>query len=133
MTKQYARLFDRVKAAFIDAIVLLGMMYAASELFALFDNVPVFVRIIAAAFIFFLYDPIFTSFYGGTIGHSFCKLGVRKDKALDANISFASAIIRFILKFFLGWISLLTITGNDKKKAIHDFVAKSVVIELPDE
>jgi len=40
MTKQYARLFDRVKAAFIDAIVLLGMMYAASELFALFDTCP---------------------------------------------------------------------------------------------
>jgi len=133
MTNQYARLFDRVKAAFIDAIVLLGMMYAVTELFALFDNVPVFVRALAATFIFFLYDPIFTSFYGGTIGHSFCKLGVRKDEDLDANISFASAIIRFILKFFLGWISLLTITGNDKKKAIHDFAVKSVVIELSED
>ena len=48
---------------------------------------------------------------------------------MTKNISFPFALVRYLLKMFLGWISLLTITANDKKKAIHDFVAKSVVIE----
>jgi len=133
MKRDYARLFDRVKAAFVDAIVLIAMMYAATEIFALFDNVPNYVRIIASVFIFLLYDPLFTSYYGGTIGHSFSGIGVRKDDNSDENLSLPFAILRFIFKAFLGWISLLTITGNEKRKAIHDFIAKSVVIEIDNE
>lgn len=132
MKKEYARLFDRVKAASIDAMILIAMMYAAAEIFELFDNVPNFARALVAVFIFLLYDPLLTSFYGGTIGHSFSGIGVRKDNNSEKNISFPSAIIRFLFKICLGWISLLTITANDKKKALHDFIANSVVIELND-
>jgi uncharacterized RDD family membrane protein YckC len=130
MVKDYPLLLDRVKASFIDAIVLIAMMYAASEIFALFDSVPNYVRIITSIFIFLLYDPLLTSFYGGTIGHSFSNIGVRKDDNLDEYISLPIAVVRFVLKALLGWISLLTVTGNEKKKAIHDFAANSVVIKI---
>ena len=132
MKKEYARLFDRVKAASIDAMILIAMMYAATEIFELFDNVPNYARVLVAIFIFLLYDPLFTSIYGGTIGHSFSGIGIRQDNNLEKNISFPSAIIRFVFKICLGWVSLLTITGNEKKKALHDFIANSVVIELND-
>lgn len=132
MKKEYARLFDRVKAASIDAMILIAMMYAATEIFELFDIVPNFARALVAVFIFLLYDPLLTSFYGGTIGHSFSGIGVRKDNNSEKKISFPSAIIRFLFKICLGWISLLTITANDKKKALHDFIANSVVLELND-
>ena len=75
-----------------------------------------------------LYDPFFTSHYGGTIGHSFSKITVRKDIDRENHIGFTSALLRFIIKISLGWFSLLTVTGNKKKKAIHDFVVNSVVI-----
>lgn len=39
------------------------------------------------------------------------------------------AIIRYIIKISLGWISFLTINSNYEKRAIHDFVAGSVVIK----
>ncbi|MEZ4817578.1 MAG: RDD family protein [Flavobacteriaceae bacterium] len=130
MKKEYARLFDRVKATFIDAIVLIAMMYAATEIFSLFDIIPNYVRIIVSVFIFILYDPLFTTFYGGTIGHSYSGIGVRRDDDSDKNISLPSAIVRFIIKLLLGWISLLTVTGNEKRKAIHDFIVKSVVLEI---
>jgi uncharacterized RDD family membrane protein YckC len=132
MKKEYARLFDRVKAAFVDAMILVGMMYAATEIFGLFETVPNYARVLVAIFIFLLYDPLFTSIYGGTIGHSFSGIGVRQDNNLEKKISFPAAFIRFIFKSLLGWISLLTITGNEKNKAIHDFIVKSVVIELND-
>ena len=128
MNEKYAILPDRIKAAIIDAIII-AAMYAVSELFNLFDIVPNVVRIVTALFLFILYDPLFTSQYGGTIGHSYSGISVKKDNDTTKNISFPFAFIRFILKAFLGWLSLLTVTGNEKKKAIHDFVANSVVLE----
>ncbi|MFI0430890.1 RDD family protein [Mariniflexile sp. HMF6888] len=127
--KVYASVANRIKAAFIDSIIIIGAMYLNSEIFTLFGSIPNTVKIVVSVAIFLLYDPLFTAFNGGTIGHSLSKIGVRKDGEFDKYISFPNAFIRFILKATLGWISLLTITGNEKKKAIHDFAAKSVVIE----
>ncbi len=129
METQYAILPYRVKAAFIDSLILVAMMYGASEIFSLFESIPNYIRIIVSVFIFILYDPILTSVYGGTIGHSYSGISVKRDNDIDKNLTFPIALIRFIFKVFFGTISLLTVTGNEKKKAIHDFIAKSVVIE----
>lgn len=129
MNKEYAILPDRVKAVVIDGIVIIAMMYAVSELFALFDHVPNAIRIMAAIFIGLLYDPLFTAIYGGTIGHTYSNIHIKKDDESNKNLSFPFALLRFIVKMALGWISLLTVTTNDKRKAIHDFVANSVVLE----
>lgn len=130
MKENYAILPDRVKATVIDGIVLIAAMYATSEILDLFENVPTYVRIVAAIFIFILYDPILTSKYGGTIGHSYSKINVKKDSDRATNISFPAALLRFVLKASLGWLSLLTVTGNEKKKAIHDLAVNSVVLEM---
>ena len=129
MNTQYANVFPRVKAAFIDTIVMVAFMYLASEILNLFGTVPNYVRILAATFIFILYDPIFVSQFGQTIGHSRINLVVRKEGNEEEYISFISALIRFVLKALLGWLSLLTVAGNPKRQAIHDSAVKSVVIE----
>lgn len=129
MEENYAILPDRVKAAVIDGIILIAAMYATSEILNLFEKVPNYVRIVAAVFLFVLYDPIFTSQFGGTIGHSYSKINVKKDSDRTTNISLPAAVLRFILKASLGWLSLLTVTGNEKKKAIHDLAVNSVVLE----
>ncbi len=129
MKKKYAILPDRVKAAVIDGIVIIAAMYIISEILNLFENVPNFVRIIAAIILFILYDPFFTSKYGGTIGHSYSNISVKNDSDVSKNISFPIAILRFVLKASLGWLSLLTVTSNNKKKAIHDLAVNSVVLE----
>ena len=128
MKNEYAILPDRIKAAVIDGILLIAAMYAASEILNLFENVPNYIRISIAAILFLLYDPFFTSQYGGTIGHSFSNITVRKDIDRENHIGFPAALLRFLLKISLGWISLLTVTGNIKKKAIHDFAVNSVIV-----
>jgi uncharacterized RDD family membrane protein YckC len=129
MEKTYAILPYRIKAAFIDSVVMIALMYGISELFGLFEQVPDIARAIAAIFIFLLYDPLFTSIYGGTIGHSFSGIEVKQQEDITKNISFPAAIARFLCKALLGWISLLTVTGNEKKQALHDLLVKSVVLE----
>jgi len=125
---KYARIQSRVKAAILDGIIIMLLMYAFSEILSHFDNVPVWVRTTLAIFVFILYEPIFISSFGQTIGQSYNGIMVKRDGDIKKNIIFPLAILRFVFKMFLGWISLLTITGNEKRKAIHDFIANSVVI-----
>ena len=129
MKIEFASIFPRLKAAFIDAVVMVALMYGATEILSLFDVVPNYIRILIAVFIFVLYEPIFVSLFGQTVGHSSVNLIVRQEEDTKKNISFFKALIRFTLRFFLGWLSLLTVPGSVKRQAIHDAVVKSVVIE----
>ncbi len=126
---KYGVLILRIKAIVVDSLVLMGFGIAASSILSKFDNVPVAVRIIVFLFIFILYDPIFTCLVGGTIGHLIMGLRVRQSKDETRKIIFPFAVLRFIFKVLLGWISLVTVPGDEKKKAIHDSIAGSVVIQ----
>ncbi len=133
MTKNYARLADRVKAAFIDTVILVALMYTASDFLTMFEEVTKPLRWTVFIIVVYLYDPLLTYFFGATLGQSFCKISVRRENNSDKNLPLHRCFLRFFFKATLGWISLLTITGNEKRKALHDFIAKSVVIEVPEE
>jgi len=126
--KTYPRILERVIAVFVDSIVIVLLMFVISQLFSYFETVPEFLRITAFLFVFVFYDPICTSSFGGTIGHMTNKIRVKREKDETKNIVFPLALIRFIVKVSLGWLSLLTVGSNKKSKAVHDMVAGSVVI-----
>lgn len=126
----YPGVSARVKAIFTDSLILIVMMLVMSAVFSSFENVAEQLRILAMVFIFFLYDPIFTSLTGGTLGHRLMGLRVKDAADHKNNINFFQAFIRFLLKATLGWISLLTVQGNSKRKAMHDMAVGSVVVFL---
>lgn len=124
----YANISTRVKAAVLDGIVLMVIIYSFSFALEQFGSVPNYVRIIAFIFTFFLYEHLLVSITGATVGHFFNDIVVTQENQLRKKLVFHKALLRFILKFSLGWISLLTIHSNSKKQAIHDAAAGSVVI-----
>ena len=126
--KNYPGVSNRVKAVVADSVVIIAFMFIVTYSFEYFENVPDNARIIAFIFIFILYDPIFTSVFGGTIGHLTNGLNVKRETNENKKIIFPLAVIRFIVKVLLGWVSLLTVSGNKKGKAIHDSLVGSVVI-----
>ncbi len=128
MQNTYARLQTRIKAAVIDSIVLLVLMYCTSELLNSLEDFNSSIRICLFILYFILYEPLLVSIFGNTLGHYYVDIKVKQEKNSNKNISFSIALVRFIIKFFLGWVSLLTITGSKKHQAIHDSIAKSVVI-----
>jgi len=125
---KYPGVSDRVKAAVVDSFIIVVFMFIASYSFSFFGNVGENLRIITFIFIFGLYDPIFTSTFGSTLGHMSMNLIVRKEKNYEKKISLPQAIIRFIVKFILGIISLFTVGNNKKHLAIHDLITGSVVL-----
>ncbi|AZQ44490.1 RDD family protein [Nonlabens ponticola] len=128
MSYQYASLPDRIKAAIIDGIILIIAMYLTTDILSRFDHVSDFVRITIFVILFFLYDPLMVSIFGGTLGHLLSDISVKKHQDETTNINFIKSIVRFFLKITLGWLSLLTVTGNERKQAIHDLAVGSVVL-----
>lgn len=83
--------------------------------FSLFDNVPVNAKIAAFVFVFILYDPIFTSIFGGTIGHMLIEIRVKRESDETRNMLFPLAIVRFIVKASLG-LNLYSLFQEIKKE-----------------
>eukprot|EP01041_Mallomonas_annulata_P023448 gene23448-43967_t len=121
-------MIDRMKAVMLDAFLLIVFMFAFSALFETIGNVPDSARIGAFLFVFVLYDPIFTSAFGGTLGHMANGLRVKRESDPSKNVFFPLALLRYIAKAFLGWISLLTVSSHPKAKALHDMLVGSVVV-----
>lgn len=128
MNQNYASLLDRAKAVFIDAIIIITAMYAATEIFEAVGEVPIYVKIITFVFLFVIYDPLCISLWGATLGHSYADIKVVKEKG-KGNIHFFIAVVRYGVKFALGWLSFFTITMGENKKAVHDYIAETVVIK----
>ena len=112
----------------IDLLFILISMAFISQLIGLLNGVPDGIRIGAFIALFFLYDPLMTSMAGGTLGHMAVGIRVKKQGKEEENIHFFAALLRFAVKSFLGWISLLTVTANQRKRAIHDMAGGSVVV-----
>ena len=125
---EFPAVLDRVKAVFADGVVLILLMFLVTYTFSLFENVSQYARMFAFVFIFLLYDPLLTSIIGGTLDHMAFGLRVKRDRNMSKNIMFPLAVLRFIDKALLGWVSLLTVFGSEKRKTIHDLLVGSVVV-----
>lgn len=119
-------LIDRVKAMFVDAIIIILLMFIATMIFDKIEYTDSEARKIVYILLL-LYEPILVS-QGGTLGHRFMKLRIRSINDFSKNIVFPLSIIRYVTKALLGWISLLTVTSNKNKRAIHDMASASIVI-----
>lgn len=128
-SNDYPLLIDRIKSTMIDTVVLIALMFICSKSLAGLPDSNGWVRAICFVTVFVLYDPLCTAF-GCTVGNYFIKIRVRKNDDHSKRINFFFALIRYIVKVLLGWISFLTIHSNREKRAIHDMAAGSVMVKL---
>lgn len=127
--KLYSSIMERVQAVMLDGVIILVVAFI---LFAGMDSIGMENSSLKAPLfllLFLLYDPLMIAFSGGTIGHKMINLTVRKASDPTKKINIALAFLRFLVKSILGWVSLLTITGNAERRAIHDLVSNSVVLK----
>lgn len=124
----YPGVSERMKAMVMDSMVIVLMIFGVTYLFAQFEDVSATIRTAALIFIFGLYDPFMTSVFGATLGHRSMGIRVRRVSDHDKKISFPLALVRYVVKALLGWLSLLTVGSNKHKLAIHDMAVGSVVL-----
>lgn len=123
----YPRLIRRVRAILIDSVLLpisvlgslilggaLGVSHAYGKVALIL--VPIFVL-----------EPWLVAVTGGTIGHHLMRIRVA---SMDGqhNINIFAATLRFLIKLVLGWLSLIFVLTTKKHQAVHDLLARSVVV-----
>ncbi|PSR56477.1 RDD family protein [Adhaeribacter arboris] len=119
----------RFASYFIDLFIIIGAFMLVGYVIDLVGSVPGWLRGSILIFTLFLYDPIFISLFGGTIGHQLLDMRVIHVKS-SGNLNFGLAVLRFVVKVLLGWLSFLTIMFNPERRAIHDIISDSLVIKL---
>src|SRR5690606_1421533 len=127
-TIQFPSLVTRIKAVFIDAMIMLAIFALASVSIDAVGDIPDFAKGALAISMFYLYDPLLTHFTGSTLGHKAMNLKVRRYEEPEKRIALGQAFLRFVAKGGLGWISFLTVTGDKRKRAIHDFASGSIIM-----
>jgi uncharacterized RDD family membrane protein YckC len=125
---EYPSLSDRIQSTFIDTISIILMMFIFSSVLENIQNVSDWIRIFLFIALWILYDPLCTSL-GCTIGNYVKGIRVRQREDHSMRINFFQALIRYILKIFLGWLSFLTVYSNVERRALHDIVVGSVVVK----
>jgi len=117
---------QRIRAVVYDSFILIVLMAVSTFIFDQSEDIDT-IRIATFVFIFLLHDPITTSFLGGTAGHHLCGIRVARIKNQHKKINIVVALIRFIIKWLLCWVSLLTVQSSKNRQAIHDHVVNSIV------
>jgi uncharacterized RDD family membrane protein YckC len=123
----YPTLSDRVQSSFIDGILIIFLMFITSSVLERYENAPDWIRIALFFGIWGIYEPVCTSL-GFTVGNYMKGIRVRKISDTHQRINFMQALLRYMFKAGLGWISFLTMHFNPQRRAIHDFVAGSIMI-----
>jgi uncharacterized RDD family membrane protein YckC len=125
--EEYPSILKRYLSTIIDSMFVISMMIFVGYMFQNDNQMATNVRVGVILFLFFVYEPICTSKYC-TIGQKITGIRVRA-MFLRQNISIPKAYLRIIMKILLGFLSFFTIPFTKNKRAIHDLVASTVVIE----
>ena len=126
---RYPTIAKRVQSIFVDLLFIVILMFAAAKIIDLFGDAPDWVRIVLFLGLWGVYEPFCTA-YACTIGNYLLKIRVRKINHPAERINLFQAYMRYIFKSSLGWLSFLSVHTNEERRAIHDLVAGSVMIEL---
>ncbi len=129
MKDTYPYLSDRIQSTFIDTILIIVLMFAFTSILDKFTDVPQWVRIVGFSGLFFAYEPLLMTF-GCTFGNYIKGIRVRKSSDTDMKINIFQAVIRYLFKIILGWVSFFTINSNPRRRAIHDLVSGTVMVKI---
>jgi uncharacterized RDD family membrane protein YckC len=117
----------RYLSSLVDGLFIFAMLILAGYLFQNNSELTKSVRISLVLLLFLVYEPFCTSKFC-TIGQKITGIRIR-DYNSKTKLPLYRAYFRIIVKIFLGFISLLTIMFSKDRRAIHDFIARSIVLE----
>ncbi|MBX3252957.1 MAG: RDD family protein [Chitinophagaceae bacterium] len=155
---KYQTFFKRLAATIIDTIIFLPVLFLSNELFGPNPEKSIGWQIVQNG-LYYSYSIIGHALYGQTIGKRLTSIKVVQNENESILLSFFQSFMRdsigvtiflmqiFILVFNYGdtpigeqiislstlvWIiaEMVTMLFNSKRRSIHDYIAKSVVIKL---
>jgi len=132
MEVNYPSLAKRIQSIFIDSLLIIVLMFLSAWILDKMNpkqnEGDEWIRIVLFIALWGVYEPLSMTL-GCTLGNYLMKIRVRKHNNAGKKMNLLQAYARFIIKFFLGWLSFITISFNPERRAIHDFASGSIVVE----
>lgn len=122
----YPHIFRRYLSSLIDLLLFIGMFFMLASIIPNSFQYASSLKTMPVVIFIFFYEPILTSKLC-TFGQFVTGIRVINCKT-NGRISIVQAYIRYVLKYFLGWLSFLTVLFSARKRAIHDIAVDSVVV-----
>lgn len=125
---RYPLLLKRYQSLFIDFLILFSIMIITMVAIGE-SELRQTVMVSMGALFLLVYEPLLTV-YSATIGQRMMGIRVRDVNNPAKRIGILRAYIRLVVKWYLGWLSFITINFNPQHRAIHDMASASVVIKI---
>lgn len=123
----YATLPMRIKAMAIDSLIYALMFISLPMLVTSLYPHSNDLRIISMILPILILEPFLITFAGCTIGQYL--MGIRVViKDLGEKCPLPLSFPRYFVKFLLGGYSLIYMLFSNKRQAVHDYVAKTIVV-----
>jgi uncharacterized RDD family membrane protein YckC len=116
----------RIKAGVIDAVLLAAVMAAALVVYTLIGYETQLIILFVVA-VFLLYEPLFVSYRGATVGHRLMGFQII-DGTTKRTLSFTRSFVRFFLKTVLGIVSIVAAYLDKREQFLHDRIVGSRAI-----
>jgi uncharacterized RDD family membrane protein YckC len=123
---RYPNLLRRYLAAVIDGVAIIVLVVLVGQL-PFYSGGNEYIGILVFLLVLANYEPILTAFLC-TAGQAVMRFRVR-DVATQARVPIWRLYIRVVVKALLGMVSFLTLPARADRRAIHDFAAKTLVVE----
>lgn len=124
----YPSILKRVQSTFVDQIItfsFIGLLFVcANEI----NEELIWLKVLAF-FVGFSYEPLFM-LTGRTVGQRIT--GIRTVWKSNSFILIIASYLRYVAKLLLGWVSFLTLFFSQRRRAIHDMLAGTIVINNND-
>lgn len=129
----------RIMAFWIDEIIISVIVFMGlyEQITALQGDMEKVRELLSSAFLFIAilqiaYHSVFTAIYGASVGKMLCKIKVIKIDTLDKPQVFEAILRSFIriVSVALFYIPLMVAFADPFRRALHDLVVKSIVIDI---
>lgn len=132
----YVRLIRRAQAVSIDSVVLPIAVISSLILGDAFGVSHLYAKVVLILLPILIFEPGLVSFTGGTIGHHLTNIRITKMDG-QRNINFFAALLRFLIKWVFGGLSLIFVFSTKRHQALHDVLSRSLAVHknpsrLPD-
>lgn len=123
----YPRLLRRIRAALIDAVIAILVIFSWFFLLPSLVDFSGQVKVAILAVVWFVLDPLLVWRIGGTPGHYLMNLRIQH-KVSGENIGVFRAIARSLVKIVTGAWSFIFVLVTNKHQALHDLLFRTTVV-----
>lgn len=122
----YPRLVRRVRAALIDSVITVFIIFSWWLSLPLVVDYPAAIKFAYPLTAWFILDPLLVWRLGGTPGHYIMNLRVQCSRNAH-NLGLLRAVLRSLLKILTGWWSFIFVLMTRRHQAFHDVLTFSIV------